>query len=282
MHFFYLDESGCTGADLESEEQPIFVLGGLSVRDEGWNKTQQDFASLIDDYFHGNLSANFELHGSELLSPNGEGPFEGHALDRRLNLASKSLDLISKRNHSTHVFAIQKSKVIETACEVDLLYNPSIPFLCAFDYLITYINEHVKSRLGLSARGMVIMDKKEEFHEEVECITYHRRFQAPRAHRVKWIVEFSYPVDSHKNPMVQLSDLIVLCARRFFEVECGYRENWLAGVKKFYAQCYAKIYDRISRKQLVPRKGRGMDRLNDYLEAIRCKPVGQWKRRYGL
>ena len=282
MHFFYLDESGCTGADLECEEQPIFVLGGLSIRDEGWNKTQEDFASLIDGYFQGNLPANFELHSSELLSPNGEGPFEGHSLDRRLDLASNSLDLVSERNHNIHIFAIQKTKVIETDCSVDLPYNPSIPFLCAFDYLITYINEHVKNRLGLSARGMVIMDKKEEFYDGIECITYHRRFQVPRTHRVKWIVEFSYPIDSHKNPMVQLSDLIVLCARRFFETECGYRENWPAEVKNFYAKCYAKIHDRIPRKQLVPRQGRGMDKLNAYLQAIRCEPVGQWKRRYGL
>ena len=36
MHFFYLDETGCTGADLISPEQPIFVLGGISVSDDRW------------------------------------------------------------------------------------------------------------------------------------------------------------------------------------------------------------------------------------------------------
>ncbi|MEI6639470.1 MAG: DUF3800 domain-containing protein [Chlorobium sp.] len=35
MHFYYLDEVGCTGEDLNNPEQPIFVLGGLSIRDEG-------------------------------------------------------------------------------------------------------------------------------------------------------------------------------------------------------------------------------------------------------
>jgi hypothetical protein len=34
MHFFYLDETGCTGPDLENPEQPIFVLGGISVSDD--------------------------------------------------------------------------------------------------------------------------------------------------------------------------------------------------------------------------------------------------------
>ncbi|WP_143814354.1 DUF3800 domain-containing protein [Lysobacter spongiicola] len=35
MHFFYLDESGDTGANLADPNQPIFVIGGVSVRDEG-------------------------------------------------------------------------------------------------------------------------------------------------------------------------------------------------------------------------------------------------------
>ena len=39
MHFFYLDETGDTGKDLESPEQPIFVLGGITVSDKTWRKT---------------------------------------------------------------------------------------------------------------------------------------------------------------------------------------------------------------------------------------------------
>ena len=49
MHFYYLDESGCTGRDLQNKEQPIFVLGGLSVRDKGWNVTQEKLAQIIDN-----------------------------------------------------------------------------------------------------------------------------------------------------------------------------------------------------------------------------------------
>jgi hypothetical protein len=39
MHFFYLDETGDTGTDLENAEQPIFVFGGVTVSDKGWRKT---------------------------------------------------------------------------------------------------------------------------------------------------------------------------------------------------------------------------------------------------
>jgi hypothetical protein len=37
-------------------------------------------------------------------------------------------------------------------------------------------------------------------------------------------VEFAYPVDSSKNPMVKLSDLVTFCIRKFLEVENGYRD----------------------------------------------------------
>jgi hypothetical protein len=40
MHFFYIDESGDTGANLLDPHQPIMVVGGISVRDKAWNTTQ--------------------------------------------------------------------------------------------------------------------------------------------------------------------------------------------------------------------------------------------------
>lgn len=39
VHFFYMDESGCTGANLLDANQFIFVLGGISVADQKWNNT---------------------------------------------------------------------------------------------------------------------------------------------------------------------------------------------------------------------------------------------------
>lgn len=282
MHFFYIDESGCTGSDLLCEDQPIFVLGGVGLRDEGWNKTQSDWKKILLQYFNGNLPDNFELHAKELLSPNGEGPFEDHDIDDRLGLVQSALELITDRSHSIHFFAMSKNNIKENSCNVKLPFNCSIPYLCAYDYLITYLNEHVKTRLGRTARGMLIFDNKQEFHDEIETITRNRRFEGPKAHRIKWLVEFSYSVDSQKNPMIQLSDLIVLCVRRFLEVENGYRDAWPPIVRNFYAQCYEKINDRVSRKTLVERSGRGNDELNNYLKNIRCEPRRTWRRYYDI
>ena len=156
------------------------------------------------------------------------------------------------------------------------------PHLLAFNYMITYINWHTKENLGNSARALIILDEKAQYDSSIKQIIHARRFEGPTTHRVKWIVEFSYSIDSKKNPMVQLSDLVVLCARRFFEVENGYKERWPNEVKHFYAQCYDVICSRIRRKNLVTQTGRSFLALNNYLSQITCSPVGRWRQRYGL
>ncbi|MBM3299794.1 MAG: DUF3800 domain-containing protein [Deltaproteobacteria bacterium] len=281
MHFFYLDEAGCTGCDLANQEQPIFVLGGVSVRDEGWNETQRAMAAIIGEYFRNEIPQNYELHAEQLLSPIGDGPFSGHARDRRNNLAKGILGLLGDRNHDVHLCAIGKAKLSSCTCCVTMPYDTRTPYHLAYDYLITYINWFVKNKLGSSARGMLIIDAKEQFHADIERITQVRRFEGPAAHRVKRIVEFSYPLDSIKNPMVQLSDLVVFCTKKFLEIDNGYRNAYSPDAKRFYAECYALVHDRIRRKDLVDRQGRGMDQMNGFLREIQSKPVGRWKRRYG-
>jgi Protein of unknown function (DUF3800) len=79
VHFFYLDETGCTGADLNSPEQPIFVLGGVSVSDDRWRTTTEQFSDEVFKFFHGAVPKNFELHAPELNRC--EGPFQGKTQD---------------------------------------------------------------------------------------------------------------------------------------------------------------------------------------------------------
>lgn len=282
MHFFYLDESGDTGRDLNNPEQPVMVLGGVNLRDEGWNRTREEFDGLIRDYLGGPPPSGFELHSCDLLCPEGDGWFAGRPLEDRVGLARRLIQLIEDRKHGVQLIAFDKAKIRDTPCGLALAFNPSRPYLLAIDYMITYINWYVKECLGRSARGMIILDRKEQHHEDIEHIMRNRRSEGPAAHRVKWIVEMSYPVDSRRNPMIQLSDLMVYCARRFLEMEHGYRPDWPDAAIQFYAECYNRIASRIARVGIVERGGRNVQRLNQYLSEVRCVPRGQWRRRYQL
>jgi len=282
MHFFYLDESGDTGDNLNDPNQPIFVLGGISLRDEGWNKTQSELDKIFNEYFEGAIPEDFELHTKQLLSPNGDGPFQNHDMDDRTGLVQEILDLIEKRKHGVHFIALNKNKLCDAECCVELPYNTESPYLVAFDYMVTYINWYVKKHLGSSARAMVIFDRKDQYHTEIERITRNRRFKGPKAHRVKWIVEFSYSVDSKKNPMIQLSDLIIFLIRRFLEIEKGHHPDWTEDACDFYASCYDQVIKRVKRQKIVDRQGLNMNEFSDFLEEIRCFPSMQWRRNFSI
>lgn len=284
MHFFYLDETGCSGADLNPAQEPIFVLGGISVKDQGWVATTEAIEGIIERYFAPNsVPAGFELHAHEMLSPSGEGPFAGHDRIRRNQLAFDLLDLLQTRSHQIHFVAIDKTKLAAEADGTEHeIFDARIPYLLGFDYLTTLINKHVKDRLGHTARGIIILDEKEQFDSAIARITRFRRFEVPRTRRIKWLVEFSYSIDSQKHPMIQMTDLVIYCAKKFFELDGGYRNVWPQPAKDFYAQCFDKLYSRVSQKPLLEQDGRHANKVNELLAKVVVKPRRNWKRHYGL
>ena len=282
MHFFYTDESGDTGKNLDDPEQPIFVMGGISVRDQGWNETREKLQTVLEGFFGGKVPADFELHSHELLSPNGNGPFAGYSMDDRTALARELLKLVAERKHSVHYIAFHKPTVKSVKCGLSLEYNPSIPYLLGFDYLVTYINWFTRERLGSSARALMVLDEKQQHDAKIINLFHYRRFGAAKTKRVKWIVDVTYSVDSYRNPMIQLSDLVIFVIRRFLEIEHGYRNQWPDEAKSFYAECFSVVEDRVCRKGIVSRCEKKLERLDEYLDEVRCQPKGQWRNRYGL
>jgi hypothetical protein len=282
MHFFYLDESGDTGTNLGDVNQPIFVLAGISIADEKWNNTQSEIVKIYEEYFNGDVPDNFELHSSELLCTSGEGFFEGHDINKRLGLVDSILALLEVRGHDVHCFAIEKKVLLTAACEYPAPYDYKTPYYCAFDYLITYVNWHMQSNLGRTSRGMIVLDQKDELQEGIEAIIHSRRFEGAQRHRIKRIVEFSYPVDSQKNPMIQFSDLIALCIRRFLEIEKGCHNEWPDEIKNKYAFWYSLIDARIRRKGVVERNGRNAAQINEFVNNIQCIPRRTWRRNYTI
>jgi hypothetical protein len=282
VHFFYIDEAGCTGEDLQNAQQPVFVAGGLIVRDEGWNKTKETFGRLVHDYFEEKVPDGFELHSHELLSPDGEGPFAGHSRERRMAFVNEVLDLLAERSHQACYFAIDKGKLAANL-DVELrskAYLPRrAPYTIAYDYLVSKYEWFTKEKLGRSARGMVIADTKDGYQSDIAVITQYRRVDAPATQRVKWLTEFTYAVDSHKNPMVQISDLICFVAKKYLEVDAGYRDGWSAEAKTFYRDLYIKVHDRLIKKEAIKEAGRYSDQYNAFVCEIGLWPTRNFKRR---
>lgn len=190
------------------------------------------------------------------------------------------MDLISKLGHHIHFYAVDKAKMNNTKSNYEAVFDLKNPYLLSFEYLVTYMNWHVKENLGRSARGMIVLDEKEEHHESIESIIQNRRYDVAKMHKVKWIVEFSYPVDSRKNPMIQLSDLVALCIRRFLEIELGYKDSAPDVVKKYYAKCFNIIDKRVKGRNIIERGGRQEAMLNDYISSVQAVQSRYWRRKY--
>lgn len=280
MHFYYIDETGCNGRDLTQTQQPIFVLGGIILRDEGWNKTHQEFEKIISNYFEGGIPADFELHTQHLFSNTGTGFFSGHSREKRNDLINSLLDLITSRKHHAAYVAIDKAKLNaydSTTVREREYFDLKTPYLISYDYLISIYEKYTKEKLGRSARALVVLDEKDSLIEEIETITSHRRFNPVKSKRVKWIVEFSHPVDSEKNTMIQLSDLTIFIIRKFLEIESGYKESYSAEIKDIYRAFYAKIHDRLIYKKIVLESGRNSQYYNDFLKGVTALPSVRWK-----
>jgi len=277
MHFFYLDETGFDGANLHDEREPIFVLGGISIRNEGWMGTQQSFSKIIERYYNNLVPSNFELHANELLSPTGEGFFEGHDRERRNNLAVDVINILSSRKHDVHFFAIDKEELSKNVYFQNLPEKPH-PYLLAYDYLITAIDKYISNK-SKSARGMFIIDEQKQYDADIAKLMNYRRYDVKKKDRIKKIVEFSYSIDSRKNPMIQFSDIVIYIAKKFLEIELGYKPDYPQEAKRFYAECFSLFYDRCIVKIIV----KGYDKKRDEnLKKIQAKPKQNWKKRYEL
>jgi hypothetical protein len=144
---------------------------------------------------------------------------------------------VSSLKHNIHFIAIDKAKLAAAPQSQHAVINCKIPYQLGFNYLVSYIEAYVKHQLGKSARGMIILDEKEMYQSEIDALTRYRRFEVPAVRRIKWIVEFSYPVDSVRHPLVQLSDVVIFHVRKFLECENGYRDDWPEAAKNHFASC---------------------------------------------
>jgi hypothetical protein len=270
MHILYLDESGSTGANLDDDEQPVFAMAGLIVSDEKWRLTGSAIQTVVTAAFAGQVPENFELHASELLSPEGEGPFADWDREKRLAFARALLELVSSRSHQVLLQVYDKAKLASVARpQSNQVFEWSDPWELAFSMVLTCFEEFLRgSSTGRTSSGMVIIDHQDTYLDYVRAHCGDRH-SARGWRNVKKVVEIGYSAVSHANPMIQLTDLIAFISRKCAEAEAGYRDEWTNDAKDFYRECRALIWPRVQYKALaLPRLGVSAH-ATDYVKSVR-------------
>ena len=104
----------------------------------------------------------------------------------------------------------------------------------------------------------------------------------PNVRKIKWLVEFSHPVDSVRHPLIQVSDLVIYTTGKFLECDNGYRPGWPVEAKNFFASCYNRIGQRVWRSTFVDSPGDEEEGAHEFLKLCQSTHQGHWKNNYAL
>jgi Protein of unknown function (DUF3800) len=245
MHLIYLDESGNTGADLNDEQQPVFVLGALVVPDTCWQELERDLETAIATRFPALARDDIEVHGADLRG--GRQHFKGVSVADRIALRDEWLRIGDAHELRFIYRAIEKRRFQKWM--QGALPGISInPYLAAFPLVATVVDEYLKSLPG-NALGMFISDDNKEIVRDVEKSIKVLR-SVVGALRLSRIVEKGFFIDSRKSRPLQLCDLCALTARKFEEARIGGS---------------LKALDAVGFELLTPLVHRGNEQLEDVL-----------------
>lgn len=136
---------------------------------------------------------DFELHASELLSPEGEGPFTGWDRGRRNALALDLLQLVDERRHQLLIQFVNKSRMAKTTPpDKDFGFGWKDPWEVAFAAVLTMAEEFLRStRTGRSSTGMVVIDHEPRYLEVVRAHSRGRQL-AKGWQQVRKVMEIGY------------------------------------------------------------------------------------------
>lgn len=279
MHLFYIHEANGDCLPAGQPTSPVTISGGIILKGRNWDKTHLFYESILSNYFGGNTPANFVLQASHLIWKNGAGHFAGDSTDKRHGLVKELLNLLSVRKHFFYYFAINTKTLQEydtAKVQGHGYYDLKTPYLVACDHLISAYNQFTKEKLGGTERAFIILDEKHPLQEQIEAVTWYRKYGGPASQRAKCIAEFSYPVNPAKNMMVQLSGLLLCITARYLEIENGYG-NYTADEMSTFKEFYKLIDNLLIYKRTPQETGRNAAPYNEFIGAISVKPSVLWK-----
>ncbi|MGH7481794.1 MAG: DUF3800 domain-containing protein [Longimicrobiales bacterium] len=221
MHLFYIDESGNTGARLDSADQPIHWLIALAVTPRGVRAIENEMAAIAHRWLGAlSRSADFEFHGSEIFS--GRGPHARFSPGQRVAIYDELLSLVMKYACSLFIRGIHKQNHRKRADEHG--YVPDHPHRLAFMYLMEQLDEWLEGRQPGrlfetdEEFGLVVADEQKEIDRElVKGFASWRGSGTEhgyRARQIRFLIDTVHYVPSEDSWLIQLTDCVAYIRNR--------------------------------------------------------------------
>lgn len=251
MKFFYIDESGNTGAKLDDKEQAYLFLGSTIVDHENIRLLEEEIKSIGFKHF-GDESRNtdFEFHGDDLY--NGRNKyFKKLNLDKRFNILDELYNIVL----NSDVIKIGYVGINKKQYFANLL-----PQQTAFMLLIERVEAFLKSE---DTHGLLVADENEELQQKlIDHLEFSKTYKTNFGYKsvqINRIVDSVHFVESKNNHLIQLSDVICYIIRKGYEADKyitedykqsdaykgqtldSYIENYPNRGKKYFALKYTEL-----------------------------------------
>jgi len=251
MRLYYVDESGNTGLNLDSPDQPVHWVVALELTPHAVKAIQSEMLRLASRIFGSRArDPRFEFHGGDIFQ--GRGDCSRLAVTERVALYKELLSLLARYECSIFVQGIDKAglrEYVKTRAE-----PPLHPHRMAFAYLLERIDEALE-RAQLDATplyGLVVADEQKEMDRDIV-----RRFAdwrdagtrfGHRSRELRYLLDTIHYVPSHDSWLIQLVDCVAYVRGRYGRVlrEKGddggrYSESERAVVRLWRENCAERV-----------------------------------------
>jgi len=238
VYLFYIDESGNTGLDLRSADQPVHWLVAVAATPAQVKRVESEMQAIALGFFGDTgLEPGFEFKGATLFR--GDGRASELHTNERVRAYGQILGLVDKYDLAIFTRGIDKAGYARR-------FNgkvPEHPHHRAFQYLVESIDRWLthrqpepsllKDSSADPCHGLIIADEQHEMARALVQSFARWRFTStdngykPRV--IKYLIDTVHYVPSHDSWMIQLADCIAFVRARYekiFRVKGNARERY--------------------------------------------------------
>ncbi|HEX8245017.1 MAG TPA: DUF3800 domain-containing protein [Longimicrobium sp.] len=224
MYLFYIDESGNTGTDLDTADQPVHWMVALGVAPAALKRVEEEMLALAVRHFPERArAADFEFHGSHIYARRGD--CRGLRAEAAVQLYGELLDVLARNGGLLFIVGIDKAKLKRRAQSGR--YAPDHPYRLAFMYLVERIDGWLHERAPRAATrevlGLLVADEQKEVHRQmIESFAAWRAKgtqYSSRGKAIRHLVDTVHYVPSHDSWLIQLADCVAYIFSRYHRIQ---------------------------------------------------------------
>ena len=211
MYLLYIDGSG----SVKNPRERYFILGGVSVFERQIFHLIREFDQFVNSLGLG-APEDIELHAS-VIAAGRQKPWKGVPRKRRLEIIEAALEVLRASHRSNSLFAIAVDKAHRAPHDpVEYAFEE----ICnRFNLRLTRLFNRAGRRLDEAQRGLVVMDKSDNYESALQSLARTFRAKGTRWGDLRNMSEVPMFVDSRASRIVQIADLVAWAVWRRYEFQ---------------------------------------------------------------